>query len=89
MTRTTLGLTLGILLVAATTASAQYWLWGRTAVVSSGALLLMDGTFSDRFQVLYVADRNVPATCLVVILDTTTDAFEVAPAAPASCRSAW
>lgn len=85
MTRKTLWMVVMMLLVAATTASAQFWLWGRTAVVASGALLLQDGTFSDRFQVLYVADRENPRTCVMVIRDAVTAHFETTFVDPGSC----
>lgn len=85
MTRKTLWMVLVMLLVAATTASAQFWLWGRTAVVASGALLLQDGTFSDRYQVLYLADRENEGTCMAVVLDRRTEAFELAAVDPGSC----
>lgn len=85
MTRKTVWMVVMMLLVAATTASAQFWLWGRTAVVASGALLLQDGTFSDRFQVLYVADRENARTCVMVILDAVMEHFETTSVDPGSC----
>lgn len=75
-----------MMLAAVATATAQSWYWGRTAVVASGALLLQDGTFSDRYQVLYVADRLHQPTCVMVVRDAVTAQFEATAVDAGSCQ---
>lgn len=85
ITRTHIAVALTLVALAASGASA-FFIFGRTAVVQSGALQVQDGTLAPRFQAIYVVDRNNPKSCVMVIRDTDTQQFSMAAVDPASCQ---
>lgn len=71
---------------AAGAVSSAFTLFGRTAVVQSGALRMQDGTLQDRYQAIYIVDTQNPTTCLFVLRDAQTEHFTTTQVDPGSCR---
>jgi len=87
ITKQHVAVALVLVALAASGASAfSSWIFGRTAVVQSGALQVQDGTLAPRFQAIYVVDRNNPKTCVMVLRDTDTQAFSLTAVDPGSCQ---
>ena len=77
---------IAVLVVAAGAVAAQPWyIWGRWEVQMAVPRTVY-GAAEPRYQVMTVPDKNNPATCLVIILDTASQHFTTTAVDPASCR---
>jgi hypothetical protein len=72
-------------MLALTAASAQTFVWFQPFRLVSYSLLDAGPTPAGRFSVAVIEDRDAPATCIAVVVDSATGAFVATSVSTESC----